>query len=121
MSSTSLVSLQQVASEDCPRPSSDGVPALLTHPHLLPSLQVGGDLGGALVVVVQRTLSKHLIQDNPVLVDGQEGGRVLVHGHEGQEEPIHAAHWSCEDARLRIVAVANVGDDVVKLQGAVGG
>ena len=115
-----LGGMQKVAREDGPGPASDGIPTLLTHPHLFPSVQVGGHLGWALVIVVQHALGEHLVQDGPVLVDGQVDGGVRVHRHEGQEKTVHASHRSCEDACVRVVAVADVGDDVVKLQRGVG-
>ena len=77
-----------------------------------------GHLSGTLVVVIV-TVGKGGVQHCAVFVDGHVGVSLAVDGQEFDEEAIDAGVGRREDAGLGGVAVAHIGDDVVKVQNGV--
>jgi len=90
----------------------------LPSPHLLSLRQVHDHLGGTLVVIIV-AIGEGVVQQSAVFVDGHVGVPLAVDGHEVDGETVGASVGRREDACLRGVAAAQVGDDVVKRQDGV--
>ena len=113
--------LQKEASKDGPVASPDSISTSVTYPHLLAFGQLGGHkTTGALVVWIKRSRGPGLVKDLVLFHDVQVEGSMLVRGHLRQEEGVDASNRSSEDTCARVVAIADVGDHVVKLQDGVG-